>query len=212
MISESTLSAIGAGVVIAPSLLLAILGLTSLIGRPLSERTIGRLTQVATVAGLLGAVAILALMLALDTRARAGGTGQLGCHPRTALSLPPEVRLRPPVGSVCDPVVHPLWNDRCVCERVPAQGGWLPAVLRVLRDVPARNGRQFPRRNHRNPLRGVGAGRAVVGSAGRVLPRASLAGTQRSAGLVGLSHCRCRLPHRCGRHASPDRCPATSKC
>lgn len=68
MISESTLSAIGAGVVIAPSLLLAILGLTSLIGRPLSERTIGRLTQVATVAGLLGAVAILALMLALDTR------------------------------------------------------------------------------------------------------------------------------------------------
>ncbi|QDU37541.1 NADH-quinone oxidoreductase subunit L [Maioricimonas rarisocia] len=65
---DQFLTTVGAGVVIAPSLLLLILGITSLVGHPLSERTIGRLTQIATVTGLIGAVVILVLMLVLGTR------------------------------------------------------------------------------------------------------------------------------------------------
>ncbi len=59
---------LGLVVVAAPGLLLACLGLPALLGGKLGERTITRACQAATVAGLLAAVAILALMLAADRR------------------------------------------------------------------------------------------------------------------------------------------------
>lgn len=58
----------GVLVVAAPAALLAWLGLTTLFDYPLSETAIARGTQAAVVTGLLAAVAILALMLGLDTR------------------------------------------------------------------------------------------------------------------------------------------------
>src|SRR5436305_3906873 len=59
---------LGLGVVVFPSLLLAILGLAALIGRPLSEQAISRCTQIAVVAGLLCAVLILGWMLTTGER------------------------------------------------------------------------------------------------------------------------------------------------
>lgn len=55
-------------VVAAPALLLAVLGVTSLLERPLSERTIGRCTFAAVVAGLIAVLTILTMMLALGKR------------------------------------------------------------------------------------------------------------------------------------------------
>src|SRR5262249_24721438 len=65
---ETTLTLLGTVVVASPALLLACLGLPSLLGWKLRERTITRACQAATVAGLLAAVAILVLMLATDRR------------------------------------------------------------------------------------------------------------------------------------------------
>jgi len=59
---------LGLGVVVFPALLLAILGVTALVSRPLSELTIARLTQVSVVGGLLCAVAVLVLMLVTGKR------------------------------------------------------------------------------------------------------------------------------------------------
>jgi NADH-quinone oxidoreductase subunit L len=59
---------LGLGVVICPTLLLAILGVAALIGRPLGERAMSRLTQGAVVGGLLCAVLILGLMLLTGER------------------------------------------------------------------------------------------------------------------------------------------------
>jgi NADH:ubiquinone oxidoreductase subunit 5 (subunit L)/multisubunit Na+/H+ antiporter MnhA subunit len=59
---------LGLGVVVFPSLLLAILGLAALINRPLSERVISRCTQIAVVAGLVCAVLVLASMLISGNR------------------------------------------------------------------------------------------------------------------------------------------------
>jgi NADH-quinone oxidoreductase subunit L len=59
---------LGLGVVVCPALLLAILGITSLVGRPLSEQIVSRLTQAAVVAGLTCAVMILCFMLAMGLR------------------------------------------------------------------------------------------------------------------------------------------------
>ncbi len=59
---------IGPVVVVAPLLLLALLGLTSLFGRPLSERATSRACQAAIAAGLAAAVAVLVLMLATGER------------------------------------------------------------------------------------------------------------------------------------------------
>lgn len=50
-------------VVAAPTALLALLGVTAVVGRRLSERTISRCTQIAVVGGLLAALTILGLML-----------------------------------------------------------------------------------------------------------------------------------------------------
>jgi NADH-quinone oxidoreductase subunit L len=62
------LTGLGIVVVAAPALLLALLGQASLLGRKLSEPAIFRAIQVALGAGLLAAVAILALMLFQGTR------------------------------------------------------------------------------------------------------------------------------------------------
>ncbi len=66
--SDKLFLVFGVAVVASPTLLLAILGLTTLLGRPLSESVIARLTSAAVVLGLIPAFLILAMMLALDTR------------------------------------------------------------------------------------------------------------------------------------------------
>ncbi|MEO8270176.1 MAG: proton-conducting transporter membrane subunit [Aureliella sp.] len=58
---------LGIVVVASPVVLLAVLGLTTLLGCPLSESVIARFTSAAVVLGLLPALAILGLMLAFDT-------------------------------------------------------------------------------------------------------------------------------------------------
>ncbi|MEZ6127876.1 MAG: proton-conducting transporter membrane subunit [Planctomycetaceae bacterium] len=60
--------AFGIGVVAAPAVLLAVFGLTSLVGLPLSERSMSKFTEASVVIGLISAVAILGMMLALDDR------------------------------------------------------------------------------------------------------------------------------------------------
>ncbi|PAY21433.1 oxidoreductase [Rhodopirellula sp. SM50] len=59
---------LGTAVVCSPIVLLAILGLSTLVNRPLSETSIARLTQAAVLFSLLPAVAILLIMLATDIR------------------------------------------------------------------------------------------------------------------------------------------------
>lgn len=59
---------LGLIVVAAPSLLVASLGLTSLFGRPFSERRTSRIVQSAIFTGLIASVAILALMLVRNER------------------------------------------------------------------------------------------------------------------------------------------------
>jgi NADH:ubiquinone oxidoreductase subunit 5 (subunit L)/multisubunit Na+/H+ antiporter MnhA subunit len=54
---------LGLGVVAGPTVLVAVLGGTSLVGRPLSERTINRWTYASTVTSLITALMILAMML-----------------------------------------------------------------------------------------------------------------------------------------------------
>ncbi len=64
----TTLTLLGIVVFFAPVLLLARLGLPSLLGWRIGERAITRACQAATIAGLLAALAILGLMLATDSR------------------------------------------------------------------------------------------------------------------------------------------------
>jgi NAD(P)H-quinone oxidoreductase subunit 5 len=63
-----TLHLLGAGVVLPPLMLFAVLGLPTLLARPLSERAIAIWTESAVLTGLAAAVAILGLMLATGTR------------------------------------------------------------------------------------------------------------------------------------------------
>jgi NAD(P)H-quinone oxidoreductase subunit 5 len=65
---DSILTLLGVVVVTAPALLLAGLGLPSLLGWKLAERTLTRACQAAVAVGLLAAVAILGLMLTTDRR------------------------------------------------------------------------------------------------------------------------------------------------
>src|SRR5207302_5533617 len=65
---EQILLGLGLVVVGAPFVLVLLLGLTSLLDRPLAERSIDRVVQVTIVTGLLASVGVLALMLVLDTR------------------------------------------------------------------------------------------------------------------------------------------------
>ncbi len=62
------LDILGRTILVVPSLLLAALGLPTLIGRPLAERTTSRLVQLAMWVGLLAAIGVLTLMLIQDTR------------------------------------------------------------------------------------------------------------------------------------------------
>jgi NAD(P)H-quinone oxidoreductase subunit 5 len=55
-------------VVSAPVVLLAVLGLSALCGRPLAERTISNCTQASVTVGLLAAVAVLVMMLSSGSR------------------------------------------------------------------------------------------------------------------------------------------------
>ncbi len=65
---ESLFYIFGMCVVVSPAALLAILGLTSLSGHPLGERSIKRFTESAGVIGLLASLAILGMMLAFGSR------------------------------------------------------------------------------------------------------------------------------------------------
>jgi NADH-quinone oxidoreductase subunit L len=68
MDTETILYLLGLCVVASPATLVAALGLTSLVDRPLSERVANRWTYMSTVVGLIAAVAILAIMLAQGKR------------------------------------------------------------------------------------------------------------------------------------------------
>ena len=65
---ELTFQILGTLVVASPTLLLAVLGLTALANRPLSETGISRCTQAAVLLALLPAIGILAIMLATGIR------------------------------------------------------------------------------------------------------------------------------------------------
>lgn len=64
---DSFAYALGVAVVVSPSLLIFILGIPTLMGHPLSERTIGKSVQISVVIALLAALAILTMMLSLGT-------------------------------------------------------------------------------------------------------------------------------------------------
>jgi len=68
MNTETIFHTLGIIVVASPAALVAVLGLTSLIGRPLRESAIESWTYASTVVGLLAAIAILFIMLATDIR------------------------------------------------------------------------------------------------------------------------------------------------
>jgi NAD(P)H-quinone oxidoreductase subunit 5 len=65
---DQVLQLLGYIVVVAPLLLTVLLGVSTLVGWPLSERTITKSVQVAIASGLIAALAILVLMLAGDRR------------------------------------------------------------------------------------------------------------------------------------------------
>lgn len=65
---EAALSYLGICVVAAPAVLLGVLGATSLMAHPLSERSISRCTYASVVIGLAAAIGMLAAMLILGTR------------------------------------------------------------------------------------------------------------------------------------------------
>ncbi len=63
MNDQMLLTVFGVAIVVAPALLMAVLGIASLIGHPLSERAIGRTTQSAILIGLFSALACLGVLL-----------------------------------------------------------------------------------------------------------------------------------------------------
>jgi NAD(P)H-quinone oxidoreductase subunit 5 len=65
---EMLFRALGLTVVCAPVCMVLILGLSSLVGRPLSERSISRTVQVGVSGGLIAALTILGLMISQETR------------------------------------------------------------------------------------------------------------------------------------------------
>lgn len=66
--AEQLLLWLGLCVIVSPAWLVAALGIPSLLGRPLSEFWIQRLTYLSTIVGLIAAVGVLAIMLIIDTR------------------------------------------------------------------------------------------------------------------------------------------------
>ena len=65
---SALLSLLGGAVVVAPLLLVALLGVASLVGRPLPEAASARAVAFVTVFGLLATLGVFAFMLATDTR------------------------------------------------------------------------------------------------------------------------------------------------
>ncbi len=59
---------LGLCILICPTLLLLVLGLTSLVGRPLSEQAVSRWTFITVTVGLFASILILAMMLIVGTR------------------------------------------------------------------------------------------------------------------------------------------------
>ncbi|MBT4864505.1 MAG: oxidoreductase [Planctomycetaceae bacterium] len=68
MDSDKVFFVLGLVVIASPTTLVAVLGLTSLINRPLSEQATSRWTYATVMTGLSAAIGILALMLAVGTR------------------------------------------------------------------------------------------------------------------------------------------------
>ncbi len=68
MTSEMVFKVLGFAVVSSPAVLLVVLGGTSLLGIRVSERSTARFTQTAVTIGLMAALSILGMMLALDRR------------------------------------------------------------------------------------------------------------------------------------------------
>ena len=68
MTFDSILFALGLCVVFSPVILVGVLGLTSLVGRPLPEDAIERLTRASMMIGLFAAIGVLAIMLSIGTR------------------------------------------------------------------------------------------------------------------------------------------------
>jgi NADH-quinone oxidoreductase subunit L len=66
--ADSWLFGLGLCVIVSPAWLVAALGIPSLLGRPLSEFWIQRLTYLSTIVGLIAAVGVLAIMLSIGTR------------------------------------------------------------------------------------------------------------------------------------------------
>lgn len=64
----TTFDLLGIVVLAAPAVLVAVLGVTSLLGRTLSEDAIARILQTGMLAGLVAAVGVFALMLVRDVR------------------------------------------------------------------------------------------------------------------------------------------------
>jgi NAD(P)H-quinone oxidoreductase subunit 5 len=82
LISEPILSLIGTVVVAGPFLAVAVLGVSSLLDRKISEEAATRLLEVAVIAGLLASIAMLAAMLATGTRHMAIDLGHWVAIPR----------------------------------------------------------------------------------------------------------------------------------
>jgi NADH:ubiquinone oxidoreductase subunit 5 (subunit L)/multisubunit Na+/H+ antiporter MnhA subunit len=68
MTSENILHALGLCVVASPTVLLLLIGITSLLGWPLSERSLARFTEASVFVGLFASITIVLMMLVLGTR------------------------------------------------------------------------------------------------------------------------------------------------
>jgi NAD(P)H-quinone oxidoreductase subunit 5 len=68
MIDDHLFQILGTCVVVCPTVLLVILGASSLVGRPLHEKAISRLTQASVIIGMLAAIGVLVLMLSTGKR------------------------------------------------------------------------------------------------------------------------------------------------
>jgi|SRR5262245_8816557 len=83
----SLITLLGLIAVGTPVLLLCVLGLSSLLGRPLTENTTGKLCHAAILTGLLAAVGVLALMLLQGTRHEAIEVGNWVVIPNYQFSV-----------------------------------------------------------------------------------------------------------------------------
>lgn len=87
MFSREILSALGAATFLIPLLLVAVLGIASLLGRPLGERLISGLIQLTTMLGLGAAAVLLIYMLASGQRHLTVDLGNWAAIPHFSFSL-----------------------------------------------------------------------------------------------------------------------------